>query len=33
MERKGKIWIALGVLMLVLGVTIYGLEGDKKVVK
>jgi hypothetical protein len=32
-ERRGKIWISLGILLLVLGITIYGFEGDKRAVK
>lgn len=27
--RTGKIWIALGLLMLVLGLTMWGFDGDK----
>jgi hypothetical protein len=32
-QRRGKIWIALGMLMLVLGLTIHGFEGSCATVK
>ena len=31
--KKGRIWIALGVLMLVLGITIHGFSGDKSIIR
>jgi len=31
--KKGKIWIALGILMMVLGISLYGVMGDNNFIK
>lgn len=29
-KRKSKVWIALGLLMLILGLTMHGMKGNNK---
>lgn len=33
LQNRGKIWIALGILMLVLGLSLYGVNGNNSFIK